>query len=399
MKRPGPSRRAARQGGFVLPVALVVLVLLSLISAAGLHSARSHFRSAEAARQAAVALAAADAGSARTVALWSTTVPVLPPPGDSLVLTWQTLPDGSRYRSVVLRAPVGATETAGPMVLLRTTGRAAPPGTARRSVATWVAPGIGGGPTLCCEAAFKVQSTLRVDGQDRNDPVPEISGRDQAPVGWPLSRCTAPRQDLPGVVTSDLGRVQIRRDGNVDGVPPVLEDRGVGPADFDVFGSMTYADLVALADLSFIGNQRFRGEIGPVVTGGVCDTSVITNWGSPTNPTGPCGGHTPVVHVAGNLQLERTGAAQGVLLVDGDLTIRDDFAFYGVVVVMGTLHLEDNSRLVGAAVVRGDANGRGRSDIGDRAKLFYSSCAATFGQSKFQSSAAASGRFWFEVIG
>lgn len=383
----------------MLPVALVVLVLLSLISAAGLHSARSHFRSAEAAHQAAVALAAADAGSARTLATWSTAIPALPPPGDSLVLPWQSLPDGSLYRPVLVRPPVGVGDPASPMVLLRTTGRVAPPGTARRTVATWVTPAAGGAPSLCCQAAFKVQAALRVDGRDRNDLVPEIDGTDQSPGGWPLTRCSAPTADMPGIVTSDARQVRIQRNGDVVGTPPVLEDPAIGPTDFTDFGSMTYTDLVLQADLAFAGNQRFRNVIQPVVSGGVCDTSVTTNWGSPNDPEGACGAYAPVIHVSGNLSLEGTGIGQGLLLVDGNLTVTDDFQFFGVAVVMGTVTLAGDSRFTGSLVVRGNANGRGQSIVGDRAKLFYSSCAVRHAQSKFLSSAAAQGRFWFEVIG
>lgn len=393
------SSRSGPEGGFVLPVALLVLVLLSLISAAGLHSARSQFRSAEAAHQAAVALAAADAGVALTLARWATAVPALPAPGDSLALPWESLPDGSLYRSVLVRAPVGAGDPAQPTVLLRTTGRVAPPGTARRTVATWATPGVGNPPTLCCEASVKVQQRIRVDGRDRNDPVPEIDGADRTPPGWPLARCSAPARDLPGVVSSDAGEVDIRRDGDVAGAPPVLEDRTIGPTDFSDFGSMTWTDLTLQADWTFTRNTRFRDAIRPVVSGGVCDTSVPTNWGSPDAPNGPCGDHVPVIYVDGNLTLDGTGTGQGILLVEGDLTLDDDFRFFGLAIVMGTADVTGDSRFTGALVVRGDANGRGRSTVDDRAKLTYSSCVVHHAQSKFQSSAAAAGRFWFEVIG
>ncbi|HSG48953.1 MAG TPA: hypothetical protein VLA43_14125, partial [Longimicrobiales bacterium] len=103
-----PARRLqGDEAGFVLPVALFALVALSMVSATGLYVARSDLRSAQATHHAAVALAAADAGASRTVATWGMVVPTLPAPGDSLVIDWQTLPDGSLYRSVVVRAQVG----------------------------------------------------------------------------------------------------------------------------------------------------------------------------------------------------------------------------------------------------------------------------------------------------
>ena len=122
-RRPRASARWDSEDGFVLPLALVVLVLLSMIVATGLYSARHDLWSARSGREAVVALAAADAGASRVLATWSQTVPQLPPPGDSVVVDWQTLPDGSEYRSVVYRPPVGPDQTPSPRVVLTTTGR------------------------------------------------------------------------------------------------------------------------------------------------------------------------------------------------------------------------------------------------------------------------------------
>jgi type II secretory pathway pseudopilin PulG len=403
-RTPTPGTLACRghEGGFVLPVALFVLVVLSMISATGLYVARSDFRAAQATRQAAVALAAADAGASRTVATWSLAVPSLPAPGDSLVVDWQTLPDGSLYRSVVVRAPVGGGETAAPRVLVHTTGRVAPPGDARRTVVTLVE--ITGGPGLCCSSAFKVSARVRVTGPRTDDGLPDIDGTDLRPPGWPAADCTTPPQDLPGVLTSDASGVETRRTGDVAGSPPVLEDTAITPADFTTFGSVTYADLAALANSSFTGNQRFTNQVGPVVSGGLCVTGDPLNWGSPGTPNGPCGDYFPIIHVAGNLRLQGSGEGQGVLLVDGDLQIDDDFQFYGVVVVLGVLNLNGPGNIFGALLVRGNANGQGRSDIDGGGRVVYSSCATQKAMQGLPPAASGGGasaqqRSWFEVIG
>ena len=204
---PAPD---GRRGGFILPVALVALVLLTMVSSAGLYSARNDFRAARAVHHAAVALAAADAGASRTMATWAQSVPVLPVAGDSIVIDWQALPDGSEYRSVVYRSPVGGGGSAPSRVMVHTTGRVRPPGMARRTVVTILDVVAGG--ALCCEAAFKVQRRLRVENRDPSDPVPELDGTDRNPPGWG-GFCPSPLTDVPGVVTSDQTGIVERRSG------------------------------------------------------------------------------------------------------------------------------------------------------------------------------------------
>lgn len=400
--RTRPVVERGGEGGFVLPVALLVLVLLSMIGATGLYVARGDFRAAQATRQAAVALAAADAGAGRTLATWSQVVPALPAPGDSLIVDWQTLPDGSLYRSVVVRAPVGAGETAPPRALVHTTGRIAPPGDARRTVVTMVE--VGGGSGACCAAAIKVASALRITGPPRDDGLPDVDGTDRAPDAWPASQCTAPPSDLPGATTSDATAVEIRRTGDIEGAPPVLEDTSIAPADFTMFGGLTYAELAALADAGFTGNQRLRNEVGPVVSGGQCVTGDPRNWGSPSEPAGPCGDWFPLIHVSGNLILQGAGEGQGMLLVDGDLTISGEFDFYGVVIVLGRLRLTSPGRIIGGAVVRGGADGTALSEVSGGGRILYSSCAARKAMEGLPPSALGGGnsaqeRSWFEVIG
>lgn len=400
MTRPQPRRH---DGGFVLPVALLVLVLLSMISATGLYVARSDYRAAAVTRQAAIALATADAGAALTVATWGQVVPALPPPGTSLILDWQTLPDGSLYRSVVERAPIGAGESAAPRVLMHTTGRVAPPGDARRTVAILVE--VTGGPGLCCTAAVKVGSRLRISGPKKDNNLPDVDGTDQTPPGWSGAQCTAPTSDLPGTVTSDASGIDERKNGDVAGSPPIVEDPTLTPADFTTFGGTTYADLAALADASFTTSQTLRNKVGPVVAGGTCDTTDPLNWGSPLTPNGPCGGYFPLVHVAGNLRLQGAGQGQGILLVDGDLQIDDDFEFYGVVIVLGVLKLNGPGQIFGALMVRGGPTGTGRSDLAGGGRVVYSSCAAQRAMESLPPSVTTTGgtsaqqSSWFEVIG
>ncbi|MHB1192176.1 MAG: hypothetical protein ACYC6F_03940 [Longimicrobiales bacterium] len=401
--RPLAACMPGGEGGFVLPVALFVLVILAMVSVTGLYTSRNEYRAAEATRQAAVALAAADAGAQRTLALWAAAVPALPAAGDSLILDWQSLPDGSRYRSVVRRAPVAVGGTAANRVLVRTTAVVRPPGTARRTVVTVVEATASG--ALCCEAAFKVQSGLRVTGANKTVPNSGVSGVDAIPPAWTAATCPGARTDLPGVVTSDATAVSTRSGGTIAGTPPVLEDTTVADADFADLGPLTYAALAGQADVTFAGNTRLRDVVVPVVAGGACATAMTTNWGSPLTPAGPCGSWAPIVRVTGNLTLQGTGQGQGVLLVDGDLIIDGAFQYYGLVIVLGRLRMTAPGRIFGGILVRGGVGGGSQSEVSSGGRIEYSSCAvqrAQAGISGMTPGAGAPGateRSWFEVVG
>lgn len=393
-------RASSGEEGFVLPVVLLVMVLLTIIAVTALYSARSDFRAARDAREAAVALAAADAGAARTVALWSQVVPSLPAPGDSLDLGWETLPDDSRYRVVLYRAPVAPLDPPPSSVVMYTTGRVRPPGDARRSIAVVVEPGGGLGTVdVCCDAAVKVTDRLDVNGSLRNDPVPEVDGTDRAPPTWSAAVCPASPADVAGVTSSNARNVREGRNGDIEGAPPVEEDPSIVPGDFtDLGGGLTYGGLAAAAGSQLVGNQTLSPA--PSLSGGQCDETDPTNWGSPLLPDGPCGDYLPLIHVAGDLRLTGAGQGQGMLLVDGDLTIEQDASFHGVIIVLGTLDMSGAGAVHGGIMVRGNANGSGRSSVGGTAKIQYSSCAVTRAQEAVSGGAGgATEREWFEVIG
>lgn len=380
-------------------MALLVLVILAMMSVTGLHLARSDYRAAEATRQAAVALAAADAGAARTVALWSQAVPALPPPGDSLVVDWQQLPDGSLYRSVVTRAGVAGGESPTQRVWVRTTARVRPPGTARRTVVTVVE--AAGGEPWCCEAALKLRSGLRVTGAKGAVPNSGVAGEDHVPPEWGGGFCPGPLSDGPGVLVVAASDVDVRSGGTVTGAPPVAVDPTISAADFTTFGSLTYAQLAAMADVRLSGNQRFRDQLRPAVAGGACATGVATNWGDPRNPTAPCGTHAPIVHVSGNLIIQGSDEGQGLLLVDGDLTVQGPFRYHGVVIVLGRMRFTAAGRIFGAVL----AGGGGQTEISSGGRVMYSSCAVERALSRVPGGggAGAGGTAeaisWFEVVG
>lgn len=137
--------------------------------------------------------------------------------------------------------------------------------------------------------------------------------------------------------------------------PPATAPLAVGPP-YEVAADPR-AGLGALPLDSLVGRLpgRVLGTVSPrpTTSGASCDTTEPDNWGSPTDPTGPCGGHV-VGHVAeGSLVIEG-GEGRGVLVVRGDLLLRDGALFAGLVLAEGSLRLAGGARVVGAAVVEGD---------------------------------------------
>lgn len=86
----------------------------------------------------------------------------------------------------------------------------------------------------------------------------------------------------------------------------------------------------------------------PALDGGGACLDRPENWGSPRDPSGPCGRRRVVRFVGGDLTLEG-GEGQGLLLVRGSLSLRAGAVFAGLVVVSDSLTLEGGARLVGLA--------------------------------------------------
>jgi len=78
----------------------------------------------------------------------------------------------------------------------------------------------------------------------------------------------------------------------------------------------------------------------------------VDNWGSPTDPTGPCGGRRVALYVPGDLVMDG-GEGQGLLLVDGSLTMAEAAFFAGLVVVRDSLTLLPDARISGLVHVGG----------------------------------------------
>jgi hypothetical protein len=111
---------------------------------------------------------------------------------------------------------------------------------------------------------------------------------------------------------------------------------------------------------------RVSGTVtpGPVTELGECVTAELGNWGSPSDPTGPCGGYRPA-RIAEQLTVAG-GEGQGLLVVRGDLRLMAGARFDGLALVGGELVLEDGAALFGMARVAGSVRVGGGSRLSGR---------------------------------
>jgi hypothetical protein len=177
----------------------------------------------------------------------------------------------------------------------------------------------------------------------------EIHGEDTSPLGW--LDCPPQADTLPGLAYNPDFPPQINcsKADCVTGDPPTKELAAAGdPNTYNVFGDITYSDLVALATKTIPGGQTFT-NLAPIFTldangNTLCDRSKTSNWGDPTHwyPDTECRSYFPIIHVNGDIKLTG-GAGQGILLIDGNLDASGGVNFYGPVIVRGALKITGNS--------------------------------------------------------
>ncbi len=193
----------------------------------------------------------------------------------------------------------------------------------------------------------------------------------------PVSLSGASGVDLFGVEAGEGCGVSV-----ADSLPGVLD-----------FGSVERESLdqwLARATKTFPGGALISPR--PELMGGVCDKTVVSNWGDATDPTGVCRDFFPVVGVFGDVTIEG-GQGQGVLVVSGNLTARAGFVFRGLVVVGRRLVLEGGARMFGAVQVD-DSLGEGSALVDSQ--IGYSGCVLRQALSDFGLISPLEQRGWFQ---
>jgi hypothetical protein len=238
-------------------------------------------------------------------------------------------------------------------------------------------------------AALKTQGATKIGGSSL------IDGNDQAPAGW---TCPPLEPALPGIRIPDPSDVTTSGCGGNDttcvvGDPKILEDPTIDTGTLTTFGDVEWDDLVGLASKVLTG-----GNVGitPVVSGGTCDTGVLTNWGDPLDPTGPCGNYFPIIYSENTLRINGD-RGQGVLIVNGDLEVQGNFEFFGPVIVKGHLKTTGTGGHFNGGVIAANVDLEQNTVLGN-AVVNFSSCALLKALNGSASAALLQERSWVNLF-
>ncbi|MEJ2679336.1 MAG: hypothetical protein P8174_09725 [Gemmatimonadota bacterium] len=223
--------------------------------------------------------------------------------------------------------------------------------------------------------ALKSRTTLELKGAS------SLSGIDSVPGGW--TDCTDIGGKAGGIF-ADSSSLDISGGAattHLEGTPDTasVPDASMTPESFFEWGDMTYDNLAAMADKVLNGGDTYS-NIGPVSSGGVCQESVLENWGAPEDPTDPCAFYYPIIYAPGDVHLSGGMGGQGILLVDGDLYISGGFQFVGVTIVKGALiSAGSGNKIAGSVDIWGASSqesviGVASTGVG-KTRIKFSSCA------------------------
>jgi hypothetical protein len=326
MKERGMKRILRDERGMALAVAIFALVVVGAMVAGAFFAGTQEQRVGENQRRVLQSFGVAEAGAQERVMTWDPATMNRRPqyPQDSVVIGPDVpAPGGTgRYGGYSFRL--------GPNVfLIDVTGRDT------RSYGGTIAGGGGARQRIGMLARiapieFGIRASLTTQGSVNVSGNAVVNGVDQNPTGWASCDVAGPPQ---AGVRTDGGSVTTEQNGLVAGVPPVVNDPSLSDSSFTTFGGASYAQMAARANVTLSGGTI---TTAPVVTNGVCDQNVLTNWGDGDNPTAPCGNYFPIIHITGSATLNGV-QGQGILLVDGNLNVQGSYNFYGIVIIQGDL--------------------------------------------------------------
>lgn len=338
--------------GAALPLAVLALLVMAVLAATSLLLGRQEMALGVSTLRLQSALAAAEGGMELQLALWDRPTLNALAAGDSVAFGG-SLAAGGWYRGATRRLSES-------LFLVRSEGFSRD-SAARQELALLVRlepVEISRAAALRTRGAVAVRDLALVDGTDGIPPT--------------ASDCAPPEAAVAGVQVPDstVSSAGCAGAACVRGSPAVLVDPSLDSAVTSTFGGAAFDALRSRATIILPGGIR---TVGPSLLGGACNPVDPDNWGSPTDPSGPCAGRFPMVWSDGDLVLTG-GEGQGVLLVDGDLSLGGGVTFHGVVIVRGRILSTGPGGSIYGSVVAVNAGGA-QHDIGGNTLIRYSSCA------------------------
>lgn len=378
------ARRRQRQlsaprRGIALPVALMLLVVLSTLAASSFTASRQTFRGGRNTLIEQRAMSVAEYGLNQQVANWRTELNLPAPRGlavgrvDSSNV-WVAAGDTSKVR---------ITRLTNMLYHVESTGRASIPNpalTAQRSVGAILRlayPSIEPRGAITSGGRVDLQGSAIVDGRDY---VP-YSWDNQA--AWPDSTCVGMRGTLmpaiavpPGTAQSDSSSQNIP-----SGAPKVIFDPAAGDSNTYVrFGTESWNTLTANATIRYLGGTGPQGQVFPTDSAGTCHFSNRNNWGEPfrggNNYVASCANYFPIVFIDGDLDMQFSSRGQGILLVNGNLRLRGTFDWAGLIIVRDDIiRGNGTANITGAVMARNVNLANGGSIWNGNQTVRYSKCA------------------------
>lgn len=372
-------RNSRNENGFVLAAAILAMVVVGAVVAAGYVLGNQQAHVAKSMRSSISAFYAAQAGLERVQATWSMRERWTMDGGDSVAVGPVILPNGTRYAGTVTRiddAPESDTHRER-YYLLRITGWTDGPNAREEARSEQGLILRVRYYDLCCTAAITAKGHFVQAGNS------VVDGRNHTPAAWE-GRCdSASAADVAGVEVECDTCFSGKGHGHVTaGQPPREVDATLRRRSLTEWDEVSWDVLTSKAQQVYTDGETVTNPapvyaVDPLTGRMACDVTVRSNWGEPRDPFDVCFEHFPVLYAKGSLTIDSGGAGQGLLLVEGDLTLKGGFEFYGVVLVRGHVLTEGNAgKIWGGLVIGGqDMGSMTSSHLAGDASVRYSACA------------------------
>jgi hypothetical protein len=347
-----PSAPPVSRSGFVLPIALFMLLVLTALALASFFMTQQEAMLGRATENSQLAFYLSERGVIDVLSDWDgDTFGALGPWGTTTVT--DTLSDGT--------VTVTITRMSANLYLLAsesfiTKGGSVRQGATRRLGSTVRVLSVN---VTVPSAAVTTMGSVTVGASTI------VSGSDDVPAAL-VSMCPATTGDVQeGIRTTSSTTVNIS--GTVIGNDSVYRTSSVDSTTFTSYGGLDWDSLTALATQSL---SQATVLAAPVNSGGNCTGSTVTNFGSPSDSI--CADYLPVIFRDGNLTLSSGSVGQGILLVSGNLAMAG-VTFYGVIIVQGRVSMTGNNDIYGTLMSKNLSGGT--QSLGGNSTITYSSCA------------------------
>jgi len=375
-------RSRTSERGFALAGAIFALVIIATLVAGSFFAARQEMNIGRASAIGERAFDAAEAGLNRTIALWSTSSLNAMAVGDSVGSAGSLASNGGNWSVYTRRLN-------NELFLIRSTGSS---GGSERQLAQLARLQI---INMQISAGLTTRSSLKLGGSSF------IDGVDTSPSGW---ACPAVTDTVSGVRTADSTQITFSGCSSsnpscIRGNPKIENDPSIDSTTFFQFGDVDWAELVAMATITYPGSAGPLNQLAPVTTGGACDASNTNNWGEPWRGAGTvsaCYGYLPIIYVNGDLQITG-GRGQGILLVENDISVQGGFEFYGPVIARGNLITQGTGGHFNGGVLAANVDLQQSTVLGN-AVITYSSCSISRALNANSSGRMLAQRSWVDLV-